>query len=118
MAKPLKLSMPGRRFVIGVPYVWLLIFFFLPFLILLYISFGDMGNEIHPFQPLWDPQQGVLLLKFANYWSIFRAGPDGAAGAPRLPVKENPVGVAVYGQICLAAKSYQSAICAWSRVAA
>ena len=78
VAKPLQLSMPGRRFVIGVPYAWLLIFFFLPFLILLYISFVDMGNEIHPFQPLWDPQQGVLLLKFENYWSIFRTGPDGA----------------------------------------
>ncbi|MDO8275025.1 MAG: putrescine ABC transporter permease PotH, partial [Serpentinimonas sp.] len=33
--------MPGRRFVIGVPYAWLLIFFLLPFLILLYISFVD-----------------------------------------------------------------------------
>lgn len=30
---------------------------------------------------------------------------------PRLPTKENPVGVAIYGQICLAAKSYQSALC-------
>jgi general transcription factor 3C polypeptide 3 (transcription factor C subunit 4) len=33
---------------------------------------------------------------------------------PRLPTKENPVIVAVYGQICLAAKSYQSALCEWS----
>lgn len=30
---------------------------------------------------------------------------------PKLPSKENPIGVAIYGQICLAAKSYQSAIC-------
>lgn len=30
---------------------------------------------------------------------------------PKLPTKENPIGVAVYGQICLAAKSYQSALC-------
>ncbi|KAI0072549.1 TPR-like protein [Panus rudis PR-1116 ss-1] len=28
----------------------------------------------------------------------------------RLPTKDNPIGVALYGQICLAAKSYQSAI--------
>ena len=35
---------------------------------------------------------------------------DGAS-KPRLPTKENPVGVALYGQICLAAKSYQSALC-------
>ena len=48
---------------------------------------------------------------------------DGAAGQaetgkdpphvtrPNLPTKHNPMGVAVYGQICLAAKSYQSALC-------
>lgn len=30
---------------------------------------------------------------------------------PRLPTKESPIGVALYGQICLAAKSYQSALC-------
>ena len=37
--------MPGKRFVIGVPYVWLFVFFFLPFLILFYISFVDMGDR-------------------------------------------------------------------------
>ena len=31
--------------------------------------------------------------------------------AKDLPTKDNPVNVAVYGQICLAAKSYQSALC-------
>lgn len=30
---------------------------------------------------------------------------------PEIPTKENPVIVAIYGQICIAAKSYQSAIC-------
>lgn len=30
----------------------------------------------------------------------------------KLPTKDNPVLVAIYGQICLAARSYQSAICA------
>ncbi len=68
-----KLSMPGRRFVIGVPYAWLFVFFFLPFLILLYISFVDMGNDIHPFKPLWDPETGILKLKYENYWTIFRS---------------------------------------------
>ncbi len=72
-----KLSMPGRRFVIGVPYAWLFVFFFLPFLILLYISFVDMGNDINPFKPLWDPETGVLHLKYENYWTIFRSE-DGA----------------------------------------
>lgn len=70
--------MPGRRFVIGVPYVWLLVFFLLPFLILVYISFVDMGSSIHPFKPIWDAQTGVLKLKYENYWSIFRRSDGGA----------------------------------------
>ena len=72
-----RLPMPGRRFVIGVPYVWLVAFFLLPFLILLYISFVDMGSDIHPFKPIWDTQTGVLKLKYENYWSIFRTGEGG-----------------------------------------
>ncbi|PPQ91090.1 hypothetical protein CVT25_013128 [Psilocybe cyanescens] len=32
------------------------------------------------------------------------------SGLPEIPIKENPVIVAIYGQICVAAKSYQSAI--------
>lgn len=71
------LPMPGKRFVIGVPYVWLIVFFFLPFLILLYISFVDMGNDINPFKPIWDSQTGLLKLKYENYWSIFRSGEGG-----------------------------------------
>ncbi len=68
----MNLPMPGKRFVIGVPYGWLLLFFFLPFLILLYISFVDMGVDISPFKPLWDPETGVLRLKYENYLDIFR----------------------------------------------
>lgn len=63
----------GRKFVIGLPFGWLAVFFFLPFLILAYISFVDMGNDIHPFKPLWDSASGVLNLKYENYSSIFRA---------------------------------------------
>ncbi len=66
------IPVPGKRFVIGVPYAWLLLFFFLPFLILLYISFVDMGNDISPFKPIWDPVSGILHLKYENYLSIFR----------------------------------------------
>lgn len=72
------LPVPGKRFVIGVPYVWLFLFFLLPFLILLYISFVDMGESIHPFKPLWDPETGILQLKYENYTTIFR---DLAGGA-------------------------------------
>lgn len=68
----MNLPTPGKRFVIGVPYAWLIVFFFLPFLILAYISFVDMGNDLSPFKPLWDPDTGVLSLKYENYLSIFR----------------------------------------------
>ena len=69
--------MPGRSLVIGVPFTWLGVFFLLPFCILLYISFVDMGGDIHPFKPIWDPQTGILSLKYENYWSIFRASEGG-----------------------------------------
>lgn len=66
------LPVPGKRFVIGVPYGWLILFFFLPFLILLYISFVDMAGDISPFKPIWDPVSGILSLKYENYLAIFR----------------------------------------------
>jgi putrescine transport system permease protein len=74
----LQLPMPGKRFVIGVPYTWLVLFFLLPFLILLYISFVDMGNDISPFKPIWDSETGLLKLKYENYWSIFGSNDGGA----------------------------------------
>lgn len=72
------LPMPGKRFVIGLPYVWLFFFFFLPFLILLYISFVDQGESINPFKPIWDPESGILSLKYENYGTIFRDAEGGS----------------------------------------
>ena len=69
---------PGRKFVIGLPFGWLAVFFLVPFFILLYISFVDMGSDIHPFKPLWDSDAGVLRLKYENYLSIFRPLEGGA----------------------------------------
>lgn len=73
---------PGRRFVIGVPYVWLLLFFVLPFLILLRISVTDMGNGVDPFAPLIETVSGSwhILLRFGNYVSIFSDAGQGDAG--------------------------------------
>ncbi len=64
---------PGRRFVIGVPFIWLMVFFALPFLILLRISVTDMGGGIDPFAPLVDTSSGnwQWRLKWENYSSIF-----------------------------------------------
>ena len=61
----------GKKFVISVPYIWLLIFFMFPFLILLYISFVDMGGDINPFKSLWDSESGSLIINYHNYESLF-----------------------------------------------
>ncbi len=63
----------GRRFVIGVPYVWLLVFFVLPFLILLRISVTDMGSGVDPFAPLLDTSGDSwrLVLNLQNYLAVF-----------------------------------------------
>jgi putrescine transport system permease protein len=65
---------PGRRFVIGVPFLWLLVFFVLPCLILLRISITDMGSGVDPFAPLIASADGAwrFILKYDNYAAIFR----------------------------------------------
>lgn len=50
---------------------------------------------------------------------VVNPGGDGmegqdTSGRPKIPTKHNPVIVTIYGQICIAAKSYQSAICKFS----
>jgi putrescine transport system permease protein len=72
----------GRRFVIGVPYAWLLLFFVLPFLILLRISVTDMGNGVDPFAPLIDAVPGSwhIRLRHENYFSIFSDAAQGNGG--------------------------------------
>nr|WP_315426641.1 ABC transporter permease subunit [uncultured Albidiferax sp.] len=72
--------LPGARFVIGVPYLWLVVFFVVPFLILVRISVTDMGNGVDPFAPLVTAADGVwhILLKYHNYLSIVgEQGDDG-----------------------------------------
>ena len=74
MKNPLRFQLNlGRRFVIGVPYIWLLLFFVFPFLILLRISVTDMGTGIDPFSPIIDTAAGSwrLVLRLQNYLSIF-----------------------------------------------
>ena len=69
---------PGKRLVIGVPFVWLLIFFVVPFLILFRISVTDMGNGVDPFAPIVQAIDGSLhiALKYQNYLSIFEQAND------------------------------------------
>ena len=74
----------GRTAVIGVPYLWLIVFFVLPFLILLRISVSPIDASGTPFAPLYTIVDGSVhwLLHYENYLSIFRnsAGADGQTG--------------------------------------
>ena len=60
----------GRWAVIGVPYFWLLLFFMLPFLIVMKISVSEM--ETVNFKDVLTWKDGVLALslKFSNYASL------------------------------------------------
>ena len=62
----------GRRFVIGIPYLWLLIVFLVPFLIVLRISVADVQSAADPFGSLISFDDGLLMLKvkIANYLFI------------------------------------------------
>lgn len=63
-------SPAGRTLVVAVPYLWLLLFFLVPFLIVLKISVSDMRMAMPPYAPLltWISAQAVeLKLNFANY---------------------------------------------------
>lgn len=59
----------GRHAVIGVPFFWMLLFFLLPFAIILKISFAEADIAIPPYTSLteWADNQLTLLLNFGNY---------------------------------------------------
>jgi putrescine transport system permease protein len=61
----------GRRLVTTVPYVWLLLFFVVPFAIVLKISFSEVRIAMPPYAPLteWaaDAKRLVLSLNLNNY---------------------------------------------------
>jgi len=63
----LRRSLSGRGAVIGLPYAWLLLFFALPFLILLKISVSEMETVV--FKDLVSYRDGLLQLsiKLGNY---------------------------------------------------
>ena len=63
----------GRHSVIGVPYLWLTLFFLVPFVIVFKISFSEMAYAIPPYTDLisWAEQQLTLSLNFGNYAYLF-----------------------------------------------
>src|SRR5690554_4614491 len=67
--KLLGLLPKGRHAVIGVPFFWMLLFFLLPFAIILKISFAEADIAIPPYTSLteWADNQLTVLLNFGNY---------------------------------------------------
>ncbi len=71
---PLKRFLPGPRWaVISVPYLWLLLFFAVPFLIVLKISFAKLAIAQPPYTPILEYVQDEVLLKLnlTNYKVLF-----------------------------------------------
>jgi len=54
-------SMTWRRVTVAIPYLWLLIFFLLPFAIILKISLADPVIAQPPFTPTFDEQGGLSI---------------------------------------------------------
>lgn len=67
----LKWSFPlgGRHLVISVPFFWMLLFFLLPFVIVLKISFSEADVSIPPYTDLyeWADDKLTVFINFANY---------------------------------------------------
>ncbi|MBB5875739.1 ABC transporter permease subunit [Xanthomonas sp. 3498] len=68
-------SLPAMRWlVIAAPYLWLLLFFAIPFLIVLRISFAEQAIRSPPYSELLEVRDGVLTLKLTlqNYLALLR----------------------------------------------
>src|SRR5512145_2088926 len=65
-----RLQPRGTSLITSVPYLWLLLFFLLPFIIVLKISFSDTRIAMPPYQPLfsWGADQ---ILQIKLYLSNF-----------------------------------------------
>jgi putrescine transport system permease protein len=64
----------GRRFVMAIPYLWLVVLFLVPFIIVFKISFSETRLAMPPYAPLIEWRDGVpagVKLYFANYRFLF-----------------------------------------------
>jgi putrescine transport system permease protein len=65
-----RLGLTGRGLVIAIPSLWLLLFFLIPFIIVLKISFAETAPSVPPYTPLfqWVEEHYVQLrLNFGNF---------------------------------------------------
>jgi putrescine transport system permease protein len=70
-----RLGFTGRTAVIAVPWIWLMLFFLVPFLIVLKISFADTRLGVPPYTSLFDWGQGGYIqfkLNLANFLFILK----------------------------------------------
>jgi putrescine transport system permease protein len=70
--------LPGRGLVIGAPYLWLAIFFLVPFLLVFKISFADSDTTIPPYTPLFtmgDDSALQITLHLDNFIRLFSDDP-------------------------------------------
>lgn len=68
------MGITGRGLVVVLPYLWLLLFFVVPFVIVLKISFSDIALAIPPYKPLveWAGRNALAVrLNFGNYAFLF-----------------------------------------------
>lgn len=66
----LKQRLPnGKHALIGIPFAWMLLFFLLPFAIILKISFAEADIAIPPYTSLveWTDEKLAILLNLGNY---------------------------------------------------
>jgi ABC-type Fe3+ transport system permease subunit len=64
-----RITPSGRHVVIGIPFLWLFLFFMLPFFIVLKISFAEADVAIPPYTEIYTfaEQKLQLVLNLANY---------------------------------------------------
>jgi len=69
-----RFGVTGRGLVVVLPYFWLLMFFVVPFAIVLKISFSDIDLAIPPYKPLWqwtEKNALAITVNFNNYAFLF-----------------------------------------------
>jgi putrescine transport system permease protein len=69
-----RFGVTGRGLVVVLPYLWLLLFFVAPFVIVLKISFSDIDLAIPPYKPLWqwtEKNALAVTVNFNNYAFLF-----------------------------------------------
>jgi putrescine transport system permease protein len=68
-----RLGFRGRGLVIAVPFLWLLVFFLIPFLVVAKISLSEPAIAMPPYVPVieWDEMRAILTLNFGNFAFLF-----------------------------------------------